>query len=186
VSDQLKISRMLGDGDEIEATLLGAALNPDDFPADSIVMEPRREPDPDPAHDVYGDDLELVHKRIRDRIDTTHNPLNAKDGDPPNRPCPGQAPTPTGATNFPGGVAPKRPRFSSWIVGLYENAAEFDCDVYRPTGICIMRQRLYFDPDVGRERAYQFCPVCRYAMVDLIDPSKHGPIDRDYHPRYPR
>jgi hypothetical protein len=187
VSDRLKISRMLADGDLLEVVLLpGSALAAGDFPVGSVVMAPRREPDPDAAHDSYGDDLELVHKRVRDRIDLTHNPLNAADGDPPNRPCSGNAPTPTGATNFPGGVAAKPPRYSSWIVGLYENAKGFDCDVYRPSGICIMRRLLYTDPRDGRERAYQFCPVCRYAMVDLIDPSKHGAIDRDYHPRYPR
>jgi hypothetical protein len=173
VSDRLRISRMLGD-DELEAVLLaGGALAVGDFPAGSVVMAPRR-------------DLELVHKLVRDRIDLTHNPLNAVDGDPPNRPCPGEALRPTGATNFPGGVAPKPPRFTSWIVGLYENAKGFDCDVYRPTGICIMAENIYIDRKDGRERAYQFCPVCRYAMVDLIDPSKHGAIDRDYHPRYPR
>ena len=186
VSDRLKISRMLGDGDELEAVLPpGSTLTVGDFPVGSVVMAPRREPDPDPAHDVYGDDLELVHKSVRDRIDLTNNPLNAAAGDPPNRPCPGTADTPTGATNFPGG-APKPPRYSSWIVGLYENARQFDCEVYRPTGVCIMRQNLYLDRKDGRERAYQFCPVCRYVMVDLIDPSKHGAIDRDYHPRYPK
>jgi hypothetical protein len=187
VSDRLKISRMLGDGDELEAVLLpGGTLTKGDFPVGSVVMAPRREPDPDAAHDVYGDDLELVHKSVRDRIDLTHNPLNAADGDRPNRPCPGTALSPTGATNFLGGSPPKPPRYSSWIVGLYENANTFDCDVYRPTGVCIMRQNLYLDRKDGRERAYQFCPVCRYTMVDLIDPSKHGAIDRDYHPRYPK
>jgi hypothetical protein len=186
VSDRLKIARMLGDGDELEAVLLlGSTLAKGDFPVGSVVMAPRREPDPDAAHDVYGDDLELVHKSVRDRIDLTNNPLNAGAGDPPNRPCPGTADTPTGATNLPGGP-PKRPRYSSWIVGLYENARQFDCDVYRPTGVCIMRQNFYLNRKDGRERAYQFCPVCRYAMVDVVDPSKHGAIDRDYHPRYPK
>ena len=187
VSGRLKITRMLGDGDEIEVTpLAGVVLNPADFPADSVVIAPRRGPDPDAAHDVYGPDLELIHKSVVDRINATHNPLNAKDGDVPNRPCPGKALTPTGATNFHGGIAPKPPRYSSWIVGLYENAKGFDCDVYRPTGICLMRELLYVEPKDGRSRAYQFCPVCRYAIVDLIDPSKHGIIDRDYGPRYPR
>jgi hypothetical protein len=31
-----------------------------------------------------------------------------------------------------------------------------------------------------------FCPVCRYAMVDRIDPSGHGRIDADYDYEYPR
>jgi hypothetical protein len=187
VSGRLKIKRMLGDGDEIEVTpLAGVVLNPADFPADSVVIAPRRGPDPNAADDGYGPDLKLVHKSVFDRINATHNPLNAEYGDATNRPCPGEAPTPTGATNFHGGIAPKPPRYSSWIVGLYENAKGFDCDVYRPTGTCLMRRRLFVDIETGRTRVYQFCPVCRYAIVDLIDPSKHGIIDRDYAPRYPK
>ena len=37
----------------------------------------------------------------------------------------------------------------------------------------------------GGERSYQFCPVCRYAMVDLLDPTLHGRMDDLYQPRYP-
>jgi hypothetical protein len=32
---------------------------------------------------------------------------------------------------------------------------------------------------------YQFCHVCRYIMVDNIDPTKHGIIDEDYEKRVP-
>jgi len=32
---------------------------------------------------------------------------------------------------------------------------------------------------------YQFCTVCRYAIVDQLDPAKHGDLDRDDAPRYP-
>ena len=31
----------------------------------------------------------------------------------------------------------------------------------------------------------KFCPVCRYALVDFIDPTMHGEIDRDYERIYP-
>jgi hypothetical protein len=34
------------------------------------------------------------------------------------------------------------------------------------------------------EFTYRFCPVCRYILVDRLDPSQHGAIDRDYDPRY--
>ena len=70
------------------------------------------------------------------------------------------------------------------MVGLYENGDSFDCGVYRPTGVCLMRSQHYRDTR-GHDRAYQFCPVCRYAMVDFIDPTQHGAIDADYEPRYP-
>jgi len=185
-SRRLKVTRK-HDADTLEVELApGSILDPAAFPVGSVVMVPRRAPGPDPANGVFGADLELIAASIRNRIDTTHNPLNAADGDPADRPCTGlELPTPTGAMNFPGGKAPKPPRYSSWIVGLYENGAAFDCDVYRPSGICIMCLLVYKDPKLKRDRAYQFCPVCRYVMVDLVDPSKHCAIDRDYTPRYP-
>jgi hypothetical protein len=155
---------------------------------DGIVMVPRRAPDPDAAHDVYGDDLELVAGSVRARIDATNNPLNAMPQplEPKNRPCTDvELPTPTLANNFPNGKAPRPPRFSSWIVGLYENATETNCGVYRPTGICLMHQNLFRGPKGDRARAYQFCWVCRYVLVDLLDPSQHHAIDLDYEPEYP-
>jgi hypothetical protein len=30
-----------------------------------------------------------------------------------------------------------------------------------------------------------FCPVCRYVLVDLIDPTRHFEIDLDYDDIYP-
>ena len=33
--------------------------------------------------------------------------------------------------------------------------------------------------------ASRFCPVCRYALVDRIDPDQHWWIDRDYEKAYP-
>jgi hypothetical protein len=161
---------------------VGSQLDPAGYPAGSIVMVPVREPD---QGTVLGDELMLAARSIRDRIDATCNPLNAVPGQPANRPCPGMTATPTRADNFPGGIAPKPPRLSSWIVGVYEAAAQYACEIYRPTGICIMREYRYRPEPDRRERAAEFCPVCRYAMVDLLDPTQHGRIDRDYAPRYP-
>jgi hypothetical protein len=181
-SDQLTVH-----GDPAGDTLtlmprVGSVLNPATFPAGSIVMVPLRAPD---QGAVLGDDLALAARRVLDRIEATDNPLNASHRDAIGRPCPGPAPSPPRAYNFPGGVAPKPPRFSSWIVGVWEGAADYACDVYRPTGVCIMREYQYVPKSGRRQRAAEFCPVCRYAMVDLLDPTQHGRIDRDYAPRYP-
>jgi hypothetical protein len=176
-SDRLRIDKMLGDGDEVQLVLLpGSALDVAAFPAGSLLICPRRAPDkPD---GFPGDDLELVDPSVRARINDTHNPLNAAAAADHDRPCSGaKLPTPTGATNFPGGAAPKPPRFSSWIVGLYENGFAFDCGVYRPTGVCLMREETFFDVADGRDRAYEFCPVCRYAIVDVVDPFWHRDVD---------
>jgi hypothetical protein len=151
-----------------------------------IVFAAVRGPDPNAAGRVFGPDLELVHAGIRVRMTTKRNPLNAADGEAPNRPCSGKAlATPTKATNFPGGKAPTPPRFSAWIVGLYENGNEFDCDVYRPTGVCLMRRQHFPDTKTHTERSDQFCTVCRYALVDHLDPTLHGLMDALYAPRYP-
>jgi hypothetical protein len=170
----------------------GSRLHPIQFPAGSIVMVPLRLPD---QGTVLGDELKLAARSILDLIDLKHNPLNALYKDPPNRACPGIADSATPATLFPDQKAPRPPRYSSWIVGLYEGGAGYDCGIYRPTGICIMRVYAYV-PIVSiradgthvpspRVRASEFCPVCRYAMVDQLDPAQHGRIDRDYAPRYP-
>jgi hypothetical protein len=184
-SDRFIVVSRAGDTLEIEA-LTATPFVPATYPAGSVLICPTRAPDPNAAGRVFGDDLELVHATVRARINATRNPLNAQDGDPLNRACTGAAlPTPTGATNFAGGVAPNPPIYSSWIVGLYENGRGFDCDAYRPTGVCIMRTLHYHDLPTGTDRAYQFCPVCRYGIVDLLDPTQHRFIDADYAPRYP-
>ena len=65
----------------------------------------------------------------------------------------------------------------SWIVGAFEGGSNYTCDIYHPSGECVM---------LDSSKAKQFCHVCRYAMVDQIDPLKHGAIDRDYDKQYPR
>jgi hypothetical protein len=63
------------------------------------------------------------------------------------------------------------------IVGLYEGGATYAKGTYHPTGHCMMRN--------SHEDSAEFCPVCRYIMVDLIDPRFHAEIDRDYDKIYP-
>ncbi len=67
------------------------------------------------------------------------------------------------------GAAPIPPRESAWITGLFEMGRGFDCEVYHPTGACIMGVLTV----ANTGSSFQFCWVCRYAMVDLVDPSLH-------------
>jgi hypothetical protein len=176
-------------GDELEVTVEpGGHLLPATFPAGSVVICPVRAPDIAP--DVLGPDLELVAASTRARIDETHNPLNAKGDDPKNRPCvsppESEWTVQTPATNYTDqSPRPNPPLYSAWIVGAYEQGYENNCEVVRPTGICLMRQ-ISFSPTQRTSRAYQFCPICRYAIVDLFDPSQHGKLDIDFAPRYPK
>jgi hypothetical protein len=193
-ADPSGLLTVVGDpaGDTLTLTpRAGSRLHPLQFPAGGIVMVPLRLPD---QGTVLGDELKLAARSTLNLIDLCHNPLNALFTDPANRTCPGTADAATPATLFPALEAPRPPRYSSWIVGLYEGGAGYDCGVYRPTGICIMRVFAYLPVRVRadgthvaipRVRSSEFCPVCRYAMVDLLDPTQHGRIDRDYAPRYP-
>jgi hypothetical protein len=48
-----------------------------------------------------------------------------------------------------------------------------------------MSRQHFINRETGVDTAYQFCPVCRYWLVDLIDPSQHRWIDIDFAARYP-
>jgi hypothetical protein len=64
------------------------------------------------------------------------------------------------------------------IIGLYEGGATYAHKVFHPAGAhCTMRTNL--------TSGSPFCAVCRFIMVELIDPFKHFEIDRDYDDIYP-
>jgi hypothetical protein len=58
------------------------------------------------------------------------------------------------------------------LVGAYFGGLQHACGVLHPAGSCIMR--------TGRKDMSRFCPVCRYILVDMVDPEQHWRIDRDY------
>jgi hypothetical protein len=64
------------------------------------------------------------------------------------------------------------------IVGLFSGGKTYHCGVYHPTGSCIMRN--------SNSDGKEFCAVCRYLLVDIIDPSKHFSLDLDYAKIYPQ
>ncbi len=181
-SYRLRVTQVVGDSEVFvvpaEPIPAGAPALPATFPAGSIVMEPKRSPTPP------GDDLELVHAVVRQWIEQESNPLNATHGAPAFRDCATKTGPPeegnTPARNFGPGNAPKKPTESAMLTGLFEAGMQFDCNIYHPTGSCIMNVL-----EVQPGSTYQFCWVCRYAMVDFIDPAMHGLIDRDYDYRYP-
>jgi hypothetical protein len=157
------------------------AIEPDlatKYPTNSIVLRPVR---------ALGEDLTLITAAVRDRITQTHNPLNAAPEAAANRPCANaELDVPTRALNFPDSTAPSPPRWSAYTIGLYENGGRYNCGIYRPTGICLMTRYMHRDTPDKSLRAYQFCLVCRYAMVDTVNPSLHRRIEEQYQARYER
>lgn len=191
-------------GDSIEVVQISGFPAPNDlsiFPAESVLLAPVRVPGSAP--NVA--DVKLVDDRIVEHINQTNGPLNAPQGNP-TRDCQTAFDTDTNvpkllvypiqaARNLPPPLRTgtrKQPVYSSWIVGLYEGGQGMPCGIYHPTGVCLMRALQVPDrdrrgnpiPNAGN--IYKFCPVCRYAMVDQIDPRKHEDIDVDYHAIYPQ
>jgi hypothetical protein len=173
----------------------GDVLDPNKFPKGSIVMVPVRGPDPNPAANLFGPELMLADGDVLNRIVITGNPLNAQplagEAPAPNdageRPCKNiQLKTPTAATNFPNRKAPNPPVYSSWTIGIYENGGQHNCGIYRPTGICLMSLNAQTDPKTNEINMYDYCLICRYAIIDALDPTSHGAVDVDFIERYGR
>jgi hypothetical protein len=63
------------------------------------------------------------------------------------------------------------------LVGVYFGGARRACGILHPTGHCMMRNTY--------SESERFCPICRYILVDYIDPTQHFRIDYDYAKEYP-
>jgi len=79
------------------------------------------------------------------------------------------------------------PRNRSSVIAAYEGGANFNCDVYRPTGMCKMRRGYRWEIDTGfvdeqmrAIREVPFCFVCKYYLVHLINPSALMVLDLEY------
>jgi len=67
------------------------------------------------------------------------------------------------------------PAVAADTIGIYEGGGTWTCRAYRPSGNCRMRN---FDP-AGTQQI-NFCFVCKYMLVNLVDPSVHDVIDALY------
>ena len=72
--------------------------------------------------------------------------------------------------SIPGYVPPCQPHR---VLGLYEGGDHVTREVYRPAGDCKMRSH-----EATAEG--EFCFVCKYLQVNLVDPSLHPEIDKLY------
>lgn len=114
---------------------------------------------------------EMVAKNIKDYITTRHKPLTVFPSVVDRNHV--QDPIIPGVS-LPYSFCFKRTR----IVGLYSGGKTYHKGIFHPTGNCLMRES-HTD---GRE----ICAVCRYILVDIIDPTKHWFIDRFYEEIYPQ
>jgi hypothetical protein len=70
------------------------------------------------------------------------------------------------------------------VIGLYEGGGLFNCGVYRPAPVCKMRDHVWprivpSDPRTQR-RHFRFCFVCRYTIVNEVNPRRHPDLDLLY------
>ncbi len=114
----------------------------------------------------------LVAPNIQDSITNRKRPLTAV----PCKPDRGdvQSPDLTGVT-LPGFLCFKH---KTRIVGLYSGGARWACGIFHPAGACVMRNE--------HDGHTEFCAVCRYVLVDFVNPFRHFEIDRDYAEIYPQ
>ena len=144
--------------------------------------------------DDAGNELGLMHQRIAEHITATNSPLNR----PQSVPCTPNFAAVQTSPNVPSGLLPSATglptRFLSRVLGLYDGGAQRGCGVYHPRAMCLMRRSgLVPFQGVGIVLApvkepilAEFCPVCRYILVDEVDPTLHKTIDAEYDSQYPR
>jgi hypothetical protein len=63
------------------------------------------------------------------------------------------------------------------MIGVYEGAGHFAGRYYRPAGLCKMRKQ----SDVGKGDG-EFCHVCKWLIVNRVNPSLHAILDDKYFP----
>jgi hypothetical protein len=106
-------------------------------------------------------------------------------------PFPKPPPDPQRSVNAPQDCPPipgfSRPSHNADAIGLYEGGVDIAQDVFRPAGRCKMRdlsglQTVQTGPNRTEQRIVivDFCFVCQYVLVELIDPAQHEGLDGDY------
>jgi hypothetical protein len=177
-SVRMVVSSVTGD----TVTVLFTAITPADFPVGSVLIRPVR--GAPTAADPLGPDLPLMAPIILSHLKTSRLPLNRTPPaiGPPVPVCAKDTNVIQVPPNLPAGRAVGRPRFKAQIVGLYDGGNSFHCGVYHPSGACLMRA---LKVPGFKVLTYLLCPVCRYVIVDRLDPTKHSVIDKDLAKRYP-
>ncbi len=78
------------------------------------------------------------------------------------------------ASRIPSRLVPSCSRRKKQIVAMYSNGARYHGSIYHPTGQCLMRTTRKEDSIEG------LCEVCKYTLVNIIDPSKHPQLNEKY------
>ena len=163
----LKILEIEADGSLILATTFAA-----DFKKDDILYLPQI---------ADGKPLTVFHPNVLFDLKTIEEPFAVKTD--PTEPSTEPAYPPEHA------LGPDfKPRHAAFVVGLYEGGGTYNTRVYRASGACKMRrtrrtsikekpirldaaQGLIVGPEEFVTRFLPFCYVCRYSLVNTLDPT---------------
>jgi hypothetical protein len=134
------------------------------FRAGSVLFVQRKNVDGTPSF--------VVEEEVAAFLRSTRLPLNS------NR----DLTRPTRDDQLPPPIFNFRPPYNAFrTVGLFEGGQHFSRGFYRPTGACKMRNQN--DPvHDGR----QFCHVCKWLLVNLVDGGQHALLDQKFYPDSPR
>ncbi|MCL4298419.1 MAG: hypothetical protein KJ077_21970 [Anaerolineae bacterium] len=159
--------------DDRTIVLTGAPANPEPFPPGSVLYIPETE---------FGRPATLVKTGVmtfmrlfqwdpsmaRGRtLSENHNKDAADRSDEISK-------EPDDPADVPGVKAPCCARYK--LIGLYEGGDQHTIRVYRPAGACKMRA------SQGSKSEGEFCFVCKYLIVNRVDPSKHPKLDGSEYP----
>lgn len=158
-------------------TLTGQPPPLEEFPAGSVLYVPKRDVAKDPLNLVESAVLLYMksHRWKKDdnafplgvALTENHNKDDAQKSDPVSQ----QKDDPPDIPNF------DKPCKGYKLIGLYEGGGTFTTRTYRPAGACKMRNQ------EGDDGEGEFCFVCKYLIVNRVDPSKHAELDSRFYPK---
>ncbi|RJQ81197.1 hypothetical protein D5S17_05490 [Pseudonocardiaceae bacterium YIM PH 21723] len=115
-----------------------------------------------------GEALYVVEKAVQTHLLTKKLPLNSVKE---NVEISGEEDNPVPIAGF------TPPHFDQTTVGLYEGGAHYAGGHYRPAGGCKMRS--HRGPSVNGK----FCFVCKWLIVNRVDPGYHALVNRLFYPK---
>ena len=170
-SVEFKIESLGADGDKIVLAATASVSSLDDFGAGSVLYKPFAAPsDVVPARPYLTLVSPAAERIMRDAI---KGPLNGVACNAAmNAAIRASAEVPAAADP----LNRVKPQDLVSLVGVYHGGAAFACGVLRPAGQCMMR---------GTHDMFTvFCPVCRFVLVEQIDPEQHRHVDYEYQKAY--
>jgi hypothetical protein len=170
-SAEFRIESLGADGDKIVIVTTANVSSLDDFGAGSVLYKPFVAPsDVVPARPYLTLVSPAAERIMRDAIKGPLNGVTCNAATNASLRASTEVPAVADPQNKvrPGDLVP--------MVGLY-HGGYYACGVLRPAGQCMMRD--------SHDLFTRFCPVCRFVLVEQIDPAQHRHVDHEYQKVYP-